>query len=472
MDRGRVRVVAMALAAVGLGAPIGAHGQGFGFYEQSACAMGRGGAGVAAPCADGSAVFFNPAGLSFRPGLEVTVGGTLLGPDTEFAADVTGTVTEGEDDTVSVPHAYVRYGIDDRLAVAFGAYAPYGLVTEWPDDFEGAFVGYDNELRTVYLQPTVAFRIHERVSIGGGPVVVVSSVELNQRLDLSLTRVPQGFPSAGGETFGDLGIPPGTPFAEARFEKDGATGHAVHLGIAVEVTDRIRAGVRWLSSATIEYDDGEAEFESVPTGFTIPVDNRLGVPGGGSLDAVLAQVGLFESGGPFADGTASTEIEMPDQVVVGVAVEATDRLTVLADWQWTNWSTFDVVRLDFENPATPGRALIQQFDDTNGVRLGAEYGFEAGWTLRGGYVHNEEASPPQSVTPILFEGSRDQVTLGATVPLAGRVTLDVGYIHLGQDDRRGRVRGPRPGEEPTVELDGGVFRLDANLFGADVRIRL
>src|SRR2546430_1300833 len=53
--------------------------QGFGIYEQGTCAMGRAGAGVAAPCSDGSAMFFNPAGLAGLTGGGGSGGGTRLG---------------------------------------------------------------------------------------------------------------------------------------------------------------------------------------------------------------------------------------------------------------------------------------------------------------------------------------------------------------------------------------------------------
>src|SRR5205807_8398805 len=62
--------------------------QGFGIYEQGTCAMGRAGAGVAAPCSDGSAMFFNPAGLAGLTGGRLTVGVTLLDVQGGFTDDV------------------------------------------------------------------------------------------------------------------------------------------------------------------------------------------------------------------------------------------------------------------------------------------------------------------------------------------------------------------------------------------------
>src|SRR5665647_3666170 len=73
-------VIAVVLGALAAG-PVSA--QGFGVYEQGACMMGRGGAGVADPCPDGSGAFFNPAGLSFEAKL-VTLGGALIGPQGTF----------------------------------------------------------------------------------------------------------------------------------------------------------------------------------------------------------------------------------------------------------------------------------------------------------------------------------------------------------------------------------------------------
>src|SRR5947208_16613636 len=55
--------------------------QGFGIYEQGTCAMGRAGTGVAAPCPDGSALFFNPAGLAGLKGGHATIGVTLINVD-------------------------------------------------------------------------------------------------------------------------------------------------------------------------------------------------------------------------------------------------------------------------------------------------------------------------------------------------------------------------------------------------------
>src|SRR5437763_15396865 len=77
--------------------------QGLGIYEQGTCAMGRAGAGVAAPCSDGSAMFFTPAGLAGLTGLRVTLGGTLRDVQGGFTDDLFQQKTKTDDPMLAVP---------------------------------------------------------------------------------------------------------------------------------------------------------------------------------------------------------------------------------------------------------------------------------------------------------------------------------------------------------------------------------
>src|SRR5207244_4290945 len=157
------------------GFPVLLGAQGFGIYELGTCGMGRAGTGVATPCPDGSAIFFNPAGLAGLKGWHVSVGGTLIKVHGGFTGDATGAKTDVENPWVPVPHAYVAYGATPKLGVGVGLFAPYGLETNWPLSFDGRFTGYKNIIRTLYIQPTAAYqvtsrltvKVNDRLSIGG-----------------------------------------------------------------------------------------------------------------------------------------------------------------------------------------------------------------------------------------------------------------------------------------------------------------
>lgn len=467
--RGPAFVLALVTAVLAAWVPAGADGQGFGIYEHGSCTMGRAGAAVAEPCDDGSAVFFNPAGLTSVEGTTVTVGGTLISAFGDFTDDATGETFDLDNDPIPVPHGFAVHRVDDRLAAGIGVFVPYGLETRWPSGrdagFPGRFAGYDNSLQSFYVQPTVAYRPHERVSIGAGLDVVVGTVELRRRLDLSRQSIP------GTEiTFGALGVPARTDFADAHLDADPATGVGGNLGVRVEVTDRVAAGARYMTQVTLDYE-GDASFEQVPTGLTVPTDVDVPggptVPAGTPVDALLAP--LFGTGGPLGDQTVTTSITMPDQLVAGLAYRPSERLLLEADWQWVDWSDFDRVGIDLAR--APDRVRIQNYRDTHGLRLGAELGVTPDVDVRGGYLYHGAAAPDETVTPLLPESDRNELTAGVGARITSAVSVDAAYHYIAQNDRRGRVVDPPAGVEPATELNSGLYSFGAHLVGLSLTFR-
>src|SRR5881392_1808773 len=214
----------------GLPALLGA--QGFGIYEQGACSMGRAGTGVAAPCTDGSAIFFNPAGLAGLKGGRATVGLTLLDVEGGFTDDIFQHTTKLNDPFLAIPQVYVAYGVTPKLGVGIGLFAPYGLQTRWPLSFDGRFSGYDNILRSVYVQPTVSYQVTPWLSLGGGLDVVFGSVELNQRLDLADAPVPTALGVPAGTLFSQFGIAPGTDFADTHLDRKSTRLNSSHCALS------------------------------------------------------------------------------------------------------------------------------------------------------------------------------------------------------------------------------------------------
>ncbi|MGH7591807.1 MAG: OmpP1/FadL family transporter, partial [Gemmatimonadales bacterium] len=191
-------------------APSRAAAQGYGLYEHDACAMARAGTGVAAPCADGSAMFFNPAGLANVSGKVAAVGGVLINTSGNFTADATGQVSKLNDGHYPAPNVYLAMPVGTgKYAIGLGLFAPYGLTTEWPTTAAGRFDGYKSKIQSIYLQPTVAMKINDRWNVGAGFDVNFMTLELDQRLDLSAQQ------AAPGVTFAMLGIPAGTDFGSA-----------------------------------------------------------------------------------------------------------------------------------------------------------------------------------------------------------------------------------------------------------------
>src|SRR5438105_6891018 len=451
--------------------------QGFGIYEQGTCAMGRAGAGVAAPCADGSAMFFNPAGLAGRMGGHVTIGATLLDVQGGFTDDLFQQKTKLDDPLLAIPQVYISYAATPKLGVGVGLFAPYGLETRWPTTFDGRFAGYKNILHSLYIQPTIAYQLSPDVSLGAGFDVVLGKVELNQRLDLADVPVPATIlpvpPGTPTPVFGQFGIAPGTDFANAHLEAT-KTSIAAHFGAIVKVSDQLSFGANFLTQAKVDYS-GTATFTQVPTNLVVPADLSIGaitIPAGTPIDAFLRvpPLNLFDpTSGVFRRQPVTTTIRNPSQLALGLAYKVAAGWTLLGDYQLTWWSQFDQLDITFPQDASSllARHLVENYRNTSGFRFGTEWAKDAKWTFRGGYLHHDGAAPAETVTPLLPEAQRNEFTAGTTVKLTDDLSADLAYQYIRQDDRRGRTREPLLGAATTA-LNNGLYDFHAHLFGVSL----
>jgi long-chain fatty acid transport protein len=441
-----------------LGVPAGLAAQGFGVYEHGSCTMGRAGVAAANPCPDGSAVFFNPAGLAGVSGTRVSAGGTLILPSGGFTRDFSGRTTDAPSQQYLVPALYVARQMSPKVGVGIGVYAPYGLGTKWPDDdtFEGRFLGYDTSLKSIYVQPTVGYAVTDKLKVGVGLAFIHAEVALHQRVDLST----QVLPSASvppGTRFSALGIPTGTDFADAALDASGS-GFAVNVGAIWQVTDRLSIGGRWLTRRTVDFD-GTVDFTQVLTNLVLPLGNPLSPTTPLPVDNLVAP--NFATGGPLVDGNATTSVTLPPQGSLGLAYRVRDDWTLMADYQLVVWGWFNALTVDFANAGTPDIFLYEGYRDTHGIRVGTEYQASPKVTLRGGYLYHSAAAPPETVTPLLPEGARNEVTLGAGWSLTDRLRADFAYQYIKQNDRRGRVHESSVGNT-------GLYTFSAHLLGATV----
>lgn len=457
MRRSLVVVGTAAVAATLGSAPVAA--QGSGVMTHGSCATALGAAGVANPCNDGSAILFNPAGIVNQPSV-VGLGWTGITTGGAFTYDLTGERFERDETTTSVPFGYATYRVNDRLAVGIGAFAPYGLGLAWPEEFEGRYTSYDTELRNVYIQPTVAFRPIPEVSLGAGLDYVRASIDINQRVDLAGVPLPAGLSPFPGATFGNVGVPTATDFADVNLNGSG-TGFGFHLGGIVQVGPMLSLGGRYMSKVEIDYS-GTADFTQVNTGISLA---------GNALDPVLAA--QFGTGGPLADQGLRTTLTLPAQAVVGFSLQPIRQVKIVGDYQWTEWSDFDQAPIDFESEASADQTLVLDYRNTDTYRIGAEVRPVEPLALRAGFIYNTAAQREFSVSPLLPEAERNYYSVGAGYQLNNGFGIDVGYQLIDQSDRRGRVRGRAP-NATAGQLRGlnvGVYEADASVLNVTVSYR-
>jgi long-chain fatty acid transport protein len=451
-----------------LALPAAAGAQAFGLNEIGSCAIARGFAATASPCDDGSSIYWNPGAMPRTRGWTASGGVTAIAISGDFIQDTTLTTFKADVPTAYVPHLFVNYRGAGKLAYGLGVYVPYGLTSQWPSDFPGRFAAQKASLKSVYVQPNLTYQITPNWSIGGGPVFGHSTVELIQAVDLS--TVPT---SAGGPTFGQLGVPKRTEFAQASLNGS-ANAFGVDLGIHGQITPAWEMGLRFLSQLTFRYDNADATFVPVPTGVNTvtPLNSPFPVPPGTPFDLLVAS--QFTTGA-LQPQKVSTQIQHPAQIQAGFAYTGYPNTTISAEYAYVGWKSFKALPVTFSgsSPATtaPSKVLIEEYNNTSSIRLGVDHRLVSGIALRAGLTAATAAAPDQTVTPLLPEQDRSLAMLGVGLPFAGRFALDATYARLFTPGRRGRLDERAPGSTTAqaIALSEGSYALSANIFSISLK---
>lgn len=454
------------LGALALPAAVSA--QGFGLNEIGSCAIARGFATTSAGCRDASLVYWNPAAITTLKGNNGIIGVSPIAVFGDFTQDTTGTLWNADAPVEFPPHLFWSRATEtSKLAYGIGAYVPYGLTTQWDAaDFPGRFQATRASVQTIYVQPTVAYQLTDRWSVGVGPIVAHSSVELGQAVDLSQQTLPTG---AG--TFANLGIARETEFARATVTGDG-WGFGFTAGVFGKVSDDWQLGIRYLHGIEFEYE-GDAAFAQTNTGLILggAVPNPANpsgpplIPAGTPVDVLVA--GSFQDGQALGPQAVTAKIDHPAQVQVGATYTGFANTELSFEYAWLGWKAFETLEADFET--APDLELIEDYNNSSSFRFGAQYGFANGWQGRGGITGSTSAAPSETVTALLPEQDRYTLNLGVGIPFAARWTIDAAYAYVGTWGRRGRTVERESRDQTATELNNGYFRLSANIFSLSLK---
>ncbi|NUO64219.1 MAG: hypothetical protein HOQ12_08540 [Gemmatimonadaceae bacterium] len=453
-----------------IAAPAALRAQGFGLNEIGSCAVSRASATTGAPCNDASALFWNPAaGTRLDRGITVYGGLASIGVRGDFTPDFTNGARYYRPNipTAFPPHLFVNWRGAGRYAAGLGVYVPYGLTSQWRDDFPGRFSALRASIATVYVQPNLSIDLTPNWAIGGGPIFGNSTVQLSQSLDLSQQKL-----TTGG-TFADLGIAPGTEFGRA-YLKGSARGYGFHVGVHGKIGNSLQVGARFMSSMAFEYDDANARFMQLSTGGLVVPDatiaGRIGVPKGTPYDYILAT--QFRAGGALVEQKVKTTITHPGQVQVGVGYTAPTGTLLSADWGYILWSKFDALPVNFQGPASASsRTLIEDYHNSSSYRFGAEQRFARYWDITGrlGFSYTQTPAPDETVTPLLPDMDRRNFGAGIGLPLGPRYTVDLGYLHVDTQGRRGRTGERTSLSQTAAQLNNGFYRLNADIVSLSLK---
>ena len=381
-------LIALAVASTLGGTSTLAAAAGFALIEQSASGMGNAFAGAAATAEDPSTIFYNPAGMSRLEGMQVTVGAHVIDLSVKFsnsgstkpAAIVTnplGGNGGNAGDVAVIPNVYFVMPIGDRLNFGIGANVPFGLKTEYDDNWAGRFQGIKTDIKTYNINPSLSYKVSDSLAIGAGANY--------QHLDADLTNAVVLGPNTEGRAELDA--------------NDDAWGW--NIGVLFQPAPATKIGASYRSK--LKYTLEGTTTVTGPTG------------------AIVAPV----------SGPTKADVTLPDSFSLSLAQKLNDRWELLADATFTHWSEIDRINIVNSTNGTLRDSLVLDFDDTWRYSVGVNYKLNDAWTLKGGVAYDQSpVTGTSNRTVRLPDNDRTWLSIGAAMKVRQNGKLDLGYSHL------------------------------------------
>ncbi len=360
-----------------VGFPVLVSAQGFQVNLQGQKQQGMGSAGTALP-QDAAAVFFNPGSVSFLEKNSITAGASGTISNTTFQ-DANTFAQYRTNSPVSTPFAaYAVYGkAESKLKFGLGAYTPFGSTVKWEDNWTGRFAITQLQLQTIFIQPTVSYKITDKIGLGAGFIYAPGQVNLQR----------------------DLPIFDGTNYARA--ELDGkATGYGFNAGLYFAATEKLSFGLTYRSKVNMKVTDGTATF-TVPT----------------SLES------------NFPDGNFTASLALPQIITLGIGFRASDNLQFAFDFNFGDWSGYDTLAFDYETNTSSleDTKSPRMYENSYAFRLGAQYKLMSALDVRAGVGYSISPIQDGYVTPESPDANRLNLTAGLGYRIGEHFAVDASY---------------------------------------------
>lgn len=378
--------------------PTAALASGYALKEQSVSGQGTSFAGVSAGGnGDASSMFFNPATMGLVKGNQFVQTFTGIMPYSKLesasarraayagGSTITGRtdVGDGAQDAV-LPAGYFVYTVNDDLKLGISGNGPWGLVTDYSYDWVGRYHGVRSDLRTYNFGPSMSYQVNPVLTVGFGIQVQYMKAELSQVNDFGLRLGRPGSLDLTSDIVGD------------------DIGFGFTAGVLYQPLPTTRVGLGFRSAVTHELEGD------------ITISNRPS-----SLAGVLP-----------SSSTATAKTTTPEIVSLGAYHELSDRLAIMGEVQWTNWSRFRELRVAFGSPALGTSATEEEWKDSWFFALGAAYKATDRLVLRTGIGYDQSPISDAYRTPRIPDADRTWLSVGAGYKVTDAIQLDVAYTHI------------------------------------------
>lgn len=344
-----------------------AHAAGFMLTEQSAGALGRAYAGVGVDGTDISGVYYNPATMTLHPGTAIQAGFVAVGLDLAYESN-DGKITEnGQYNTQAIPHGYISHQLTDSMWIGLAMTVPFGMGTEYDDNWPLAYKGISAEVLTFDFNPNVAWKVSDKLSLGAGMSIQYAAADLKMGMGNGGTSEIDADSMAWG----------------------------FNVGLMWSPLENLRFGLSYRS--------------------------RINHNADGDLEVTKPEMGVTT-----LDATAT--ISTPAWAMATAAWDVNDLLSLYATFRWTDWSSFEELTIE---SLAGNTTITNKWQDTYLFSVGADLRFTSWWTFRAGIGYETSPiDDPKYRTAIIPDADRWWFALGSSFKATENMQIDVSAAWL------------------------------------------
>ena len=385
---------------------------GFQLNEHGARAMALGGAftGVAN---DPSAVDWNGAGISQLSGTNFMIGTSLIAPTSSFRG-VSPAVTEyrGKNLIFFPTHFFITHKINEKFSLGFGFTTPFGLGTEWDENWVGKYLAVETELKTFTANPIVTYTPVENFSISAGFIYSFADVLITRKNPLQPILASDAFVHLEGDDMAAFGFTAGIMYKPSKIFSIGASYHSeVNYG-----------------------------FEGTAT-----------------------TTGPEQVASSLPQGPITAELTTPQNIAIGIAVDVSPKVKISADYQRVGWSSYDKLEVVFTDPEPDVvSSSPRNYEDSYFIRLGASYVLNEQVTFMGGAYFDNSPVSTAYVNPSLPDTDRLGLSFGIKAQIYENLSFEGSYLFI-----RGNELTVDDSEESYTQGGSpfnGTYNTYANIF--------
>lgn len=383
----QIKSICAAIATLSLAGT--AQAAGFALLEQNASGAGVAYAGKAAIGEDASAAWFNPASMSRLKEREVVLGGHYIDLNSEFnnegstsPAAMPANPGRNVGDFGSegyIPNFHLLVPINDKMNFGFSVATPFGLKTDYQQDWIGRFQGITSDIKSLNINPSLSYKFNEQWSVGVG----VSAQKLDAKLSSStvLGLNTESLTTIAGDGW----------------------GYGFNLGVMGQFTPATRVGLAYRSA--IEQDlEGNVTFSG---------------PAAATQNSDL-----------------SSKIRLPSSLSISSVTELNSKWQLLTDATWTEWTTIQKLQFDRVNAGGAAAPIpVQDYEWKNSWRfaLGGIYKYSDTINLKAGLAYDITPVPDERRKVRLPDENRVTFAVGSQYKFDKATTFDVAFQYVMPD---------------------------------------